>query len=169
MPRAKIIVRVDHAALVRGFAAGDEVCDIAGVGPVSVATVRELWPDAVVKAIVTRGVDVLNVTSLGRRATEAIHTALEFSMPGCTNVGCDNDRFVEVDHRLGYTNVGRTRLDELDQLCCRCHDLKSNHNWQLVDGTGRRRFVPPEHADHPGHPPTRRWHPARGAAVDPGG
>jgi hypothetical protein len=150
-------VRVDYGALVRGQAVGGEVCDIAGVGPVPVATVRELWPEAVVKVVVTRGVDVLNVTSLGRRATEAIETAMQFSMPRCSNIACDHDRFVQTDHRLGWANVHRTRLDELDQLCGDCHQRKTTENWQLVAGTGRRRFVPPDHADHPGAPPTPVW------------
>jgi hypothetical protein len=118
--------------------------------------VRDLWPEAVVKVVVTRGVDVLNVTSLGRRATEAMETALQFSTPRCSNITCDHDGFVEVDHRLGYSNVRRTRLDELDPLCSKCHGLKSNDNWQLVAGVGRRRFVPPGHDDHPGDPPTMR-------------
>jgi hypothetical protein len=160
-PRAKIIVRTDLSALLRGHATTGEVCEIAGVGPVPVATVRELWPDAVVKAIITRGVDVLNVTTLGRRAIEAMETAMQFTAGRCTNIACDNERFVQTDHRLGYANVHRTRLDELDPLCTCCHGLKTNDNWQLARGTGRRQFVPPEHPDHPGDPPTPRWRPTQ--------
>jgi len=154
-PRAKILVRVDQAALLRGWTEGDETCDIAGVGPVAVATVRELWPDAVVKLVLTRGVHVVNVTHLGRRATDAMAAAMQWHNGGaCTNVACDNDRFVEVDHRVGWANTHRTRLDELDPLCTSCHAHKSRDNWQLVRGFGRRRFVPPDHPDHPGDPPT---------------
>lgn len=154
-PRAKILVRVDQAALFRGWTEGEETCDIAGVGPVPVATVRELWPDAVVKAVVTRGVDVVNVTSLGRRANDAIESALEWQVHGCTNAACDNDGFLQIDHRLGWANTHRTRLDELDPLCTECHRRKTIDNWQLVAGAGRRRFVPPSDPDHPGDPPTR--------------
>lgn len=155
VPRAKILVRVDQATLLRGRTEGAETCAIAGVGPVPVATVRELWPDAVVKLVVTNGVDVVNVTHLGRRATDAIESAMQWQSGGaCSNVRCDNDRFVEVDHRLGWTNVHRTRLDELDPLCRSCHAHKSRDNWQLVRGSGRRRFVPPGDPDHPGDPPT---------------
>jgi hypothetical protein len=155
-PRAKILVRVDQAALARGWTEGGEVCDVAGVGPVPVATVRELWPGAVVKLVLTRGVDVVHVTHLGRKATEAMATALQWRGGWCSNLACDHDRFVQVDHRLGYANVHRTRVDELDGLCSECHALKTNENWQLVRGTGRRAFVPPEHRDHPGDPPTPR-------------
>lgn len=80
--------------------------------------------------------------------------------PYCANIGCDNTNFIQIDHRLGYANVARTCLDELDHLCSSCHRLKTNQNWQLVAGTGRRRFVPPEHPDHPGDPPTPRWRPS---------
>ncbi len=109
------------------------------------------------KLVITRGVDVVNVTHLGRRATEAMATALQWTNPRCSNIGCDHELFVEIDHRLGFANVGRTRLGELDGLCRGCHGLKSTQNWQLVRGSGRRRFVPPGHPDHPGDPATPRW------------
>lgn len=154
-PRAKILVRVDQAALLRGWTEGAETCDIAGVGPVPVATVRELWPDAAVKLVLTNGDDVRNVTHLGRRATDAIEAAMQWMSGGaCTNEACDNDRFVEVDHRVGWANTHRTRLDELDPLCSTCHASKTRDNWQLVRGVGRRRLVPPDHPEHPGDPPT---------------
>ena len=156
VPRAKIIVRVDQSALFRGWTEGAARCDVAGVGPVPVATVRELWPDAVVKLVVTRGVDVVNVTSLSRRATEEMATAMQWASARCASVACDNDRFVEVDHRVGWANVHRTRLDELDPLCGQCQALKTTGDWQLVRGRGRRRLVPPEDPDHPGDPPTPR-------------
>jgi hypothetical protein len=153
-PRARILVRVDQSALLRGRVEGAETCEIAGVGPVAVETVRDLWPDAVVKLVLTRGVDVVNVTHLGRRATEAMAAAMAWQSPRCSNVACDHDQFLETDHRLGWSNVHRTRLDELDGLCHECHRLKSTEDWQLVRGRGRRRFVPPDHPDHPGDPPT---------------
>lgn len=154
VPRAKILVRVDQSALLRGSTEGEEVCDIAGFGPVPVATVRDLWPDAVVKLVLTKGADVAHVTHLGRRATEAMATAMQWASPRCSNVACDNDRFLEVDHRLGWANVQRTRVDELDGLCSSCHAWKTRDDWQLVRGRGRRRFVPPTDPDHPGDPPT---------------
>lgn len=148
-------MRVDQAALLRGWIEGDETCDIAGVGPVSVETLRDLWPEAVVKLVITSGTDVRNVTHLGRRATDALEAAMQWTSGGsCTNETCDNDRFVEVDHRVGWANTHRTRLDELDPLCTTCHAHKTRDNWQLVRGSGRRRFVPPDHPDHPGDPPT---------------
>jgi hypothetical protein len=164
VPKAKIIIRVDQSALLRGHAIVGELCDIAGVGPVEVKTVRELWPDAILKLVITDGIAVRNVTHLGRKATEAMETAMQFQNPLCSNIACDNQRFVQIDHRLGFANVHRTCLDELDPLCTHCHALKTNHNWQLATGRGRRAFVPPGHPDHPGHPPTSR-RPARPAGA----
>ena len=53
----------------RGLAEAEETCDIAGVGPVSVATVEELLGDPFGAAIVTNGVDVFTVAHLGRSVT----------------------------------------------------------------------------------------------------
>ena len=65
-PRVKIICRVDYEALRRGFATAGETCDIAGVGPVSVETLRALLPEAVVALVLTHSVAVRNGS--GRRA-----------------------------------------------------------------------------------------------------
>jgi hypothetical protein len=38
-------------------------------------------------------------------------------------------------------------------FCGHDHDLKTNHGWSLVEGTGRRAFVPPEDPRHPRNKP----------------
>ena len=45
-----------------------------------------------------------------------------------------------------------TVLDLLDRLCSHHHDLKTIDNWALVDGRGKRAFVPPDDPRHPGQP-----------------
>src|SRR5207302_1970499 len=45
-PPVKVIVRIDHTALVRGHTVAGETCEMAGVGPVPVAVVEELMGDA---------------------------------------------------------------------------------------------------------------------------
>jgi hypothetical protein len=97
-------------------------------------------------------VEVRNVTHLGRRATAAMYTAMQWEVPLCTNIDCDHGLGIETDHSIGWAETHRTRLDELDPLCgSHCHKLKTEKNWALVDGTGRRRFVPPDDPDHPRH------------------
>ena len=67
-PRFMGLIRVDIAALVRGAVEGDEICEIAGLGPIPVSVARELLGDAILKLVITKGVDVANVTHLGRSA-----------------------------------------------------------------------------------------------------
>lgn len=147
-PRFLALLRVDVEALRRGALAGGETCEIAGVGPVPVATARELLGDAVLKLVVTRGVDVPNVTHLGRGPTAAQRVALAWTSPHCSAQGCTGG-WLETDHREDWARTRHTRLDELDSLCSHCHDLKTRLGWALVRGSGRRPFVPPDDARHP--------------------
>ena len=47
------------------------MCEITGVGPIAVSVARSLLGESVLKLVITRGVDVLNVTHLGRGPTVA--------------------------------------------------------------------------------------------------
>jgi hypothetical protein len=67
--------------LVRGRVEGDELCEINGVGAVSVQRARELLSESILKIVITRGVDVLNVTHLGRGPTVAQRIALLWTSP----------------------------------------------------------------------------------------
>src|SRR5262249_29831222 len=49
------LIRADLEALQRGHVEGDEVCEIAGLGPIPVRTARELLGDAVLKLVITKG------------------------------------------------------------------------------------------------------------------
>lgn len=73
----KVIVRIDHTALLRGHAQAGETVEVAGLGPVPVATVQALMDDAFVAAVVTRGHDVVNAAHLGRGVNAHQRTALE--------------------------------------------------------------------------------------------
>ena len=59
-PRFKAILRADIEALRRGTVEGDEICDIPGAGPIPVSVARELLGDAILKLVITKGVDVVN-------------------------------------------------------------------------------------------------------------
>ena len=118
------------------------------VGPVPVAHAVDLLGEATWRLLVTRGVDVLNVTTLSRKATTAMLAALAWQHPTCAVQGCGRT-LVEIDHRADWAATHRTRLDELDPLCDPHHDLKTHQGWALVAGTGPRPFVPPDHPHHP--------------------
>ena len=50
-PKAHVIVRVDHQALLRGHVEGDETCEIEGVGPVPVSDVEQVMGDAFLQRV----------------------------------------------------------------------------------------------------------------------
>jgi hypothetical protein len=147
-PRYLALLRVDAAALQRGRVDGGELCEIAGIGPVPVSVARDLLGEAIVKLVITNGVDVANVTHLGRGPTTAQKIALMWTNPTCNAEGCHRRR-IEYDHRKPWAQTRHTRLDELDPLCDYHHDLKTRLGWALVPGNGKRAFVPPEHQRGP--------------------
>jgi len=152
-PQLLGLVRVDHSALSRGQVEGDEVCEIAGLGPIPVARARQLLSDAVVKLVITKGVDVANVTHLGRGPTVAQKIALWWQTAECTELDCTRVQRIQFDHREEWNKTHHTRLDEGDGLCGRHHDLKTYFGWALVDGTGKRPMVPPGDPRHPKNKP----------------
>jgi hypothetical protein len=149
-PRYLALLRVDVEALRRGHAQPGELCEIAGVGPVPVSVAREVLGEAIVKLIITDGVDVVNVTHLGRGPTAAQRAALLWINPACSVLGCPRSR-IEFDHQKPWAETHHTRLDELDGLCQFHHDLKTRLGYALVEGTGKRAFVAPDDARHPRH------------------
>jgi hypothetical protein len=151
-PRFLALLHVDFEALVRGAADGEETCEIVGIGPVPVRVARDLLGDAIVKLVITKGVDVANVTHLGRGPTAAQRIALLWSKPKCANSSCSS-MFVQIDHREPWARTKHTKLDELDPLCPHDHKLKTNQGWSLVAGNGRRAFVSPEDPRHPRNKP----------------
>jgi hypothetical protein len=151
-PRFMALLRADLAALVRGEVADGELCEIAGVGPVPVSVARDLLGDAILKLVITNGVDVANVVHLGRGPTVAQKIALLWASPKCANEACSGT-FVQIDHRDPWARTRHTTLAELDPLCTHCHGLKTHRNWALIEGNGRRAFVAPTDARHPGNSP----------------
>ena len=150
----KIIVRIDHTALLRGWTIAGETCEVAGLGPISVTTVQELLRthDPFLAAVVAKGRDVVNVAHLGRGLNAHQRTAIEALGLRCSNRACNKRIAIQIDHRVGWVDNPETRLDNQDPLCPDCHRKKTHHGWYLEPGTGPRRFLPPE---PPGPPPPR--------------
>ncbi len=151
-PRYFGLMRLDVEAMVRGAVEGEETCEIAGVGPVPVRIARELLGESILKLVITNGVDVVNVTHLGRGPTAAQRVALLWSKPKSANEACSST-FVQLDHREPWAQTKHTVLDELDPLCPHDHKLKTNQGWSLVDGKGRRAFVDRTDPRHPRNKP----------------
>ena len=144
---AKVIVRIDHSALVRGHTVAGETCDIGG-SPVPVSVVDEVLAsgDAFLTAIVTKGVDVSRVVHLGRGPSAHQLTALQWRDITCCRVGCTYHP-AEWDHRQPYAEVKVTTLDNLEGFCKADHDRKSYEGYTVVtsdDVPGKVELRPPE-------------------------
>jgi hypothetical protein len=150
------LLRVDLQALVRGIAEANEICEINGLGPIPVATARELLGESILKLVITKGEDVLHVTHLGRGPNGAQKVALLWQQPVCSRQGCGRTGRLEADHRDDYARVRCTELGNLDHFCDPDHDLKTRFGWALVEGAGKRPMVPPDHPDHPRNVAKRR-------------
>src|SRR5207244_10301320 len=74
-PKVTVHVRVDHSALVRGYAEGDEVCDIPGIGPIPVAAARAMATDCILRVLLTDGNDIKAVAHAGRTLPATLRTA----------------------------------------------------------------------------------------------
>jgi hypothetical protein len=151
-PRFLGLLHAPFEALVRGALEGEETCEIVGVGPIPIRTARELLGESILKLVITKGVDVANVVHLGRGPTAAQRIALLWTSPKCSNIECSR-MMVEVDHNNPWADKQETVLGNLDPFCGHDHDLKTNHGWSLVEGTGRRAFVPPDDPRHPRNKP----------------
>ena len=143
--RAKVIVLVSHAALLRGKVESGEVCEIAGIGPVPLGwAVQLMESDAFLAAAVMDGTDVRSVVHLGRRATVLQRTALEAMGPVCSVEGCGARARLQIDHRFDWAQTLQTILSGLDLLCPRHHLMKTLEGYRLAAGVGVRPFLSPE-------------------------
>jgi hypothetical protein len=147
----KLLLRLDYQAFLRGIALEGETCELAGYGPVPMSVVHELLEtgDPFVAAILTKAKALVGVAHLGRKPTAHQQSALEWLYPSCAAEGCTARAHLERDHRIDWAKSHITKFEWLDLLCRREHDLKTRYGWALVEGTGKRPFVPPDDARHP--------------------
>jgi hypothetical protein len=120
------------------------VCDIPGVGPIPVAAARRLAADAVLKVIVTKGVDVVAVAHGGRSVPAHVRSALEARDPVCVVPGCDVRRGLEIDHLAPYAEGGPSTLGNLARICAWHHLLKTHHGHGLRRGPDGWKWTPPD-------------------------
>lgn len=155
-PRATVHVRVDHAALLRGHVEAGETCEIPGLGPIPVTAARALMGDAVMKAVVTRGVDVAAVAHCGRTVTAHQRSALEERDRECVVDGCHVREHLEIDHVDGWAVTKTTTLERLARLCRFHHQLKTYCGYRVDGRPGEWRWLAPDdesEADEPSRPP----------------
>jgi hypothetical protein len=166
---ALVIVRIDHAALVRGFRRADECCEIDGIGPVPVATVRAMMTDAFLAAIVTDGVNIRSVVHLGRAVTAAQRTAMVARDRECVVPGCHVNYGLEIDHVEGWAPTRITTVDSLARICRHHHHQKTYEGWQLRGTPGQWQWIPPPDRRDGGTDGGRETSRAEGPAPAPNG
>jgi hypothetical protein len=145
-------VIVDGIALKRSYAAPGEICEIPGIGPVSVAWARSLMDDAIVDVLVHDSVDIRAYASATRHTPRPVQLALMVRDRTCSVPGCRKRWRLEADHCDDFAKGGPTALANLNGLCNDHHDEKTHRGARLeVTGTERLWWPPPP---PPGSPPS---------------
>ena len=135
---------VDAEALRRGTTQGDELCEIEGIGPVSVAAATELLSEGGMQYLVREGFDIRTVTKSTRVITQCVDMALLVRDRTCVVPGCGRRLSLERDHcGVDYARLGPTELENLARLCAQHHDMKTNGGWRLSGGPGHWGWIPP--------------------------
>jgi len=145
--RPTVVLRVDLAALKRGETEGDELCEIPGIGPVSLATATRLLGDCFLKIVIRDGCDVRSVSHPGRTVPAHLETALQERDPTCVVPGCDNGSYLETHHRVPVFERGLTTMDNLVRICTWHHDLITYEGWSIEGGPDCWSWRPPPDYD----------------------
>ena len=124
-------IRVDIDALKRGHTEHGEICEIAGVGPIPVATATEYLGEAFLKLLVVDGVDIKTVAHMGRAIPAPLRTALEERDRVCQVPTCDMSVGLEIDHIKPFAEGGPASLENLVRLCKRHHLQKTHDGYRL--------------------------------------
>jgi len=130
-PNAVINIRVDIDALKRGYTEHGEICEIAGVGPIPVATATEYLGEAFLKLLVIDGVDIKTVAHMGRAIPAPLRTAIEERDRVCQVPTCDMSLGLEIDHIKPFAEGGPASLENLVRLCKRHHLQKTHDGYRL--------------------------------------
>ena len=131
-PNAVINIRVDIDALKRGHTEHGEICEIAGVGPIPVATATEYLGEAFLKLLVVDGVDIKTVAHMGRHIPAPLRTAVEERDRVCQVPTCDMAMGLEIDHIKPFSDGGPASMENLVRLCKRHHLQKTHDGYRLV-------------------------------------
>lgn len=146
---------VNLESLQRGSLEAGELCEVPGVGPVPVDVARALLGDALLRIVITDGVDVLTAVHAGRLASDVQRTAIQVRQRGrCARPSCGRG-IDQIDHVTGFCVTGAVALDDLAGLCSFDHSLKTDHGhvyrrgergweWHRPDGEVEHERPPPD-------------------------
>ena len=136
-PNVVINIRIDINALKRGRTENGEICEIAGVGPIPVATATEYLGEAFLKLLVVDGIDIKTVAHMGRHIPAPLRTAVEERDRVCQVPTCDMSVGLEIDHIKPFSEGGPASLENLVRLCKRHHLQKTHDGYRLEKMDGR--------------------------------
>jgi len=77
---------------MRGHTVAGEKCEIPGFGPIPVTLARQLSEDAILKVLLTKGVDVVAVAHGGHTIPAHLRSAFDVRDETCIVPGCDMRR-----------------------------------------------------------------------------
>ncbi|MGD0394597.1 MAG: HNH endonuclease signature motif containing protein [Acidimicrobiales bacterium] len=141
-----MLIRVDLESLRRGSVGPGEVCEIPGVGPVSVQWAREQLGDALCDLVITDGVDVSTVVRLGRHIPAPLMTAILERDQRCVVPGCNRRLGLEFDHwQVAYADGGEMSYDNIARLCSHHHYQRTHQGFVLSRTAGKWCWDPPDH------------------------
>jgi Domain of unknown function (DUF222)/HNH endonuclease len=137
-PNVVMNIRVDIDALKRGGTEHGEICEIAGVGPIPVATATEYLGEAFLKLLVVDGIDIKTVAHMGRAIPAPLRTAVEERDRVCQVPTCDMSIGLEIDHIKPFAEGGPASLENLVRLCKRHHLQKTHDGYRLIKIEGSK-------------------------------
>jgi hypothetical protein len=155
-PTAHVIVRVDHAALLRGHVEGDETCEIDGLGPVPVSDVERLMSDPILTVLRIKGTQVLAASTSTRVIRRSLRQAIEQRDRVCVVPGCGIASGLEIDHLVPFAKGGPTSIENLQPLQAPppTQDHRTGHAHQVGDaGWSPVRLAAPHRRGRRGHGP----------------
>jgi hypothetical protein len=132
-PSALVHLRLDYAAIERGHLQKGEICEVPGIGPVSLQAAKDLLADSRQVVIGFEGDDIRTVKGNGHtipdRLRRAVYERDDFRcvVPGCNTC---HDR-IDIDHTTGVKEGGPTMVYNLALLCHHHHRLKTFHGYRL--------------------------------------
>ncbi|MEX2099935.1 MAG: DUF222 domain-containing protein [Acidimicrobiia bacterium] len=145
--RVTAILHADVQPLLTGDTEPGDTCEIAGIGPVSLTSARELLGDALLEVVLSDGVDVRTVVHPSRTVASTIRTALLWQHRECSVAGCHEVHGLEAHHTKDFAMTGRTCLDELALVCKRHHRLITTGGFGLEPRPdGQYDLIPVHHA-----------------------
>lgn len=160
--RPEMVLHVNLEALRRGQREDGEICEVPGVGPVSLEVAEGLIGESLLNLVISDGVSVASVTHVGRCVPAPVQSGLEARDRHCVVPGCQVTVSLEIDHwQIPFAKGGPSALWNLARICRLHHRMKTYDGWELSGGPGQWEWNPPKDLAPPGDgPPAEQvWHP----------